>query len=95
MSISGKGEKSLEYDIEPITFLKTYANRVHFPQSDALVIEAVIGNYTVCQILVDNGRSVDIFYSNYLEKMGIKKSQLIMNLQPLYEFTKDSTILGG
>ncbi|GMN56041.1 hypothetical protein TIFTF001_025156 [Ficus carica] len=56
MSISGRGEKSVKFDIDPITFTETDANGVHFPQNDALVIEAIIGNHTVCRILVDNGR---------------------------------------
>ena len=69
MSISDRGGKSSNYDVEPITFLETDTNGVCFPQNDMLVVEAVIGNHTVCRMLVDNGSSVDILYSDYLEKM--------------------------
>lgn len=49
----------------------------------------------MCRILVDNGSSVDILYSDCLEKMGIKKSKLTSNSQPLYGVIGDSIILEG
>ena len=56
-------------------------------KSVALIVEAMIGNYTVYRVLIDNGSSVEILYSDYLEKMGIDKSQLSTTSQPLYGFT--------
>lgn len=49
----------------------TFTEEDHFPYNYALVVEAVIGNHTVCRIIVDDGSSVDIMYSDYLKKMGI------------------------
>ena len=41
-----------------------------------MVITATIHNYSVKQILVDQGSSVDILYSNAVASMGIKKADL-------------------
>lgn len=75
-----------------MTFTEEDANGVHFPYNDALVVEAVVGNHIVCRILVDNGSSIDILYSNCLKKMGILKEQLEKITQPLFLFTGDSVI---
>lgn len=95
MSIYGQEEKSVKFDVDPITFTETDANGVHFPQNNVLVIKAIIENHTVYRILVDNGSSVNILYSDYLEKMGITKSQLTPNSQPFYGFTRDNIIPEG
>ncbi|EXC05120.1 hypothetical protein L484_011910 [Morus notabilis] len=55
----------------------------------------MIGNHTVCRILVDNRSSVDLLYSDCLEKMGIQKEQLENSSRPLYVFTGDSVISQG
>ena len=47
MSISGQGEKSVKFDVDQITFTETDATGVHFPQNDALVMKAKIGNHMV------------------------------------------------
>lgn len=60
-----------------------------------MVVDAIIGNHIVSRILVVNGSSVDILYSDYLEKMGIPKEQLKRTSQPLYGFTGDSIIPQG
>ena len=49
----------------------------------------------MCRILVDNGRSVDLLYSDCLDKMGIPKEQLERTTRPLYGFTGDSIIPQG
>ncbi|XP_024024716.1 uncharacterized protein LOC112092519 [Morus notabilis] len=55
----------------------------------------MIGNHTVCRILVDNVSSVDLLYSDCLEKMGIRKEQLEKTSRPLYGFTGDFVIPQG
>ncbi|MCQ7582465.1 retropepsin-like domain-containing protein, partial [Salmonella enterica] len=92
MTVSGRGEKSAKFTNEAITFTEADANGVHFPQSDALVIEAVICNHTVHRILIDNGSSVDILYADCLDKMGISRRELAAVSQPLYGFTGDSVM---
>ncbi|XP_024027003.1 uncharacterized protein LOC112093203 [Morus notabilis] len=83
------------FDSADLAFNEDDANGVHFPHNDALVVEAIIGNHTVCQILVDNGSSVDLLYSDCLENMGIPKEQLEKTSRPLYDFTGDSVIPQG
>ncbi|XP_024029455.1 uncharacterized protein LOC112093974 [Morus notabilis] len=78
-----------------VAFNEDDASGVHFPHNDALVVEAVIGNHTVCRILVDNGSSIDLLYSDCLEKMGIPKEQLERTSRPLYGFIGDSVIPRG
>ena len=95
MNISGRELKVARYEDAEITFSEVDARGVHFPQSDALVVEVMIGNHTVCRILVDNGSSVDILYADCLDKMGIPHSRLQNSAQPLYGFTGDSVIPEG
>ncbi|XP_024018925.1 uncharacterized protein LOC112090881 [Morus notabilis] len=73
MNVSGREAKAARYKEAAITFSEADANEVHFPQSDALVVETMIGigNHMACHILVDNGSSVDILYSDCLDKIGI------------------------
>ncbi|XP_024023058.1 uncharacterized protein LOC112092091 [Morus notabilis] len=85
--------KTPRYSHTDVAFNEDNASGVHFPHNDALVVEAMIGNHTVCRILVDNGSSVDLLYSDCLEKMGIQKEQLEKTSRPLYGFTGDSVIL--
>ncbi|XP_024018771.1 uncharacterized protein LOC112090818 [Morus notabilis] len=87
--------KTPRYSSTDVAFNEDDASGVHFPHNDALVVEAMIGNHTVCRILVDNGSSVDLLYSDCLEKIGIQKEQLEKTSRPLYGFTGDSVIPQG
>lgn len=78
-----------------MAFTEEDGSVVHFPQNDALVVEVVIGNHTVCRILVDNGSLVDILYSDCLEMIRIPKEQLEKIFRLLYWFTRDSVIPKG
>ena len=49
-------------DEPPITFTDAYAERVHHPYDDAIVITLLIADYTTKRVLVDNGSSTDILY---------------------------------
>ncbi|XP_024030056.1 uncharacterized protein LOC112094131 [Morus notabilis] len=95
MSVSGRKAKATIFEEIEITFSEADPNGVHFPQSDALVVEAMIRNQTVCHILVDNGSSVDILYVDCLDKMGIPRARLQNSTQPLYGFTGDCVVLEG
>ncbi|XP_024018879.1 uncharacterized protein LOC112090858 [Morus notabilis] len=87
--------KTPRYSHTDVAFNEDDASGVHFPHNDALVVEAMIGNHTVCRILVDNGSSVNLLYSDCLEKMGIQKEQLEKPSRPLYGFTGDSVFPQG
>ncbi|XP_024021322.1 uncharacterized protein LOC112091560 [Morus notabilis] len=87
--------KATRFGSADVAFNEDDANGVHFPHNDTLVVEAVIRNHTVCQILVDNGNSVDLLYSDCLEKMGIPMEHLKKTSRLLYGFTGDSVISQG
>lgn len=74
LTVLSKGAKAQKLDNAQITLSKEDAARVHFPHSDALVVKSTIRNHTICMMLVDNGSSVHILYSDYFNKMGIDKS---------------------
>lgn len=58
------------YDGPSVIFTEEDANDVHFPHNDALIIEIMTGNYTVYRVIIDNKGSVNILYTDCLEKMG-------------------------
>ncbi|XP_024024254.1 uncharacterized protein LOC112092392 [Morus notabilis] len=87
--------KTPRYSSDDVAFNDNDASRVHFPHNDALVVEAMIRNHIVCRILEDNGSSVDLLYSDYLEKIRIRKDQLEKTSRPLYGFTGNSIIPQG
>ena len=47
---------------EDIIFIKAYANWVHHPYEDAIVITTKIANSLVHTMLVDNGSAINILY---------------------------------
>ncbi|XP_024031072.1 uncharacterized protein LOC112094456 [Morus notabilis] len=87
--------KVAKFSITDVAFTEEDANGVHFSHNDALVVEVIIGNHTVCRILVDNGSSMDILYTDCFGKMGIPKEQLEKTTRPLFGFTGDSVIPQG
>ncbi|EXB29434.1 hypothetical protein L484_022105 [Morus notabilis] len=87
--------KITKYISVDVTFNEEDVNGVHFSHNDALVVEAIIGNHTVCRILVDNGSSVGLLYADCLEKIGVPKEQLEKTSRPLYGFIGDSVIPQG
>lgn len=71
MSLQERLQKVARQSAAEITFSEKDSRGVHFPQNDALIIEAIIGNHTVHRILVDNGSSVDILYHGAFTKMRL------------------------
>ncbi|GFS43260.1 photosystem I subunit K [Actinidia rufa] len=60
----------------PITFNKNDLRGLHLPHDDALVVSAVIANFNIQRILVDNGSSVDILFISAFDKMKIGLDKL-------------------
>ncbi|GFY95669.1 hypothetical protein Acr_10g0010540 [Actinidia rufa] len=54
---------SLVADQTPITFSNDDLRGLHLPHDDALVVSAVIANFNVQRILIDNGSSADILFN--------------------------------
>ncbi|XP_038704809.1 uncharacterized protein LOC120000766 [Tripterygium wilfordii] len=65
------------------------------PHDDALVVEAVITNFTVKKVLVDNGRAADILFYHAFREMKISEDKLKSFLVPLYGFAGESIIPKG
>jgi hypothetical protein len=57
-----------------------------FPHNDALVIEANIASWTLGKLVVDNGSSTDIIFTNAFDKMGLSKDLLQPPDTSLYGF---------
>ncbi|GFZ15785.1 hypothetical protein Acr_25g0001940 [Actinidia rufa] len=62
---------SLVADQTPITFSNDDLRGLHLPHDDALVISAVIANFNIQRILIDNGSSADILFISAFERMKI------------------------
>ena len=45
-----------------IGFSEKYAQRLHHPHDNALVVNIRVGDYNTYRVLVDNGSSTDILY---------------------------------
>jgi hypothetical protein len=57
-----------------------------FPHNDALVIEANIASWTLGKLLVDDGSSIDIIFTDAYDKMGLSRHLLQPPDTPLYGF---------
>ncbi|GFZ00949.1 hypothetical protein Acr_14g0005840 [Actinidia rufa] len=78
-------------DQTPITFSNDDLRGVHLPHDDALVVSAVIANFNVQRILIDNGSSADILFISAFEKMKVGPDKLHPFHTPLVEFGGNKT----
>ncbi|GFS44989.1 hypothetical protein Acr_00g0093430 [Actinidia rufa] len=63
-------------DQTPITFSNDDLRGLHLPHDDALVVSAVIANFNVQRILIDNWSSADILFISAFERMKIGLDKL-------------------
>ncbi|XP_022897808.1 uncharacterized protein LOC111411516 [Olea europaea var. sylvestris] len=73
-------------EIKDITFGARDLEGISYPQDDALVIFAVVPNFKVKRILVDNGSVTNILSQEAFAKMGIFPKQLKAVKTPLQGF---------
>jgi hypothetical protein len=73
--VEGRVEKTRWSHI-PITFSEEDVRLQGFPHNDALVIEANIASWTLGKLLVDNGSSADIIFTDAFDKMGLNRDLL-------------------
>ncbi|XP_022850727.1 uncharacterized protein LOC111372583 [Olea europaea var. sylvestris] len=71
---------------EDITFGSKDLEGISFPHDDALVISAIIANFEVKRILVDNGSAANVLSYEALVQMGILVEQLKPVKTPLQGF---------
>ncbi|GFZ00594.1 hypothetical protein Acr_14g0002290 [Actinidia rufa] len=75
----------------PITFSNDDLRGLHLPHDDALVVSAVIANFNVQRILIDNGSSADILFISAFERMKIGLDKLHPFHTPLIGFGGNTT----
>ncbi|GMP35076.1 hypothetical protein CsSME_00007683 [Camellia sinensis var. sinensis] len=75
--------------IEPITFTDTDCAGVRYPHDDPLVISAILSNYKVRRVLIDNGSSSDIIFLNCFRQLKVGEESLSPLQTPLVGFTGD------
>ena len=64
-------------------------------QNDPMVIKMDIANYQVHKVLIDNGSSVDIIFSNVLRKMDLGSVRLKPVRTPLVGFGGSEVVPEG
>ncbi|XP_057502674.1 uncharacterized protein LOC130786378 [Actinidia eriantha] len=75
----------------PITFNNDDLRGLHLPHDDALVVSAVIANFNVQIILVNNESSADILFVLAFDKMKIERDKLHHCHTPLVQFGANMT----
>ncbi|XP_057471965.1 uncharacterized protein LOC130760604 [Actinidia eriantha] len=78
-------------DHTTITFNNDDLRGLHLPHDDALVVSAVIANFNVQRILIDNGSSADILFISAFERMKIGLDKLHPFHTPLIGFGGNTT----
>ncbi|GFZ06762.1 hypothetical protein Acr_18g0009320 [Actinidia rufa] len=78
-------------DQTPITFSNDDLRGLHLLHDDALVVSAVIANFNVQRILIDNGSSADILFISAFERMKIGLDKLHPFHTPLIGFEGNTT----
>ncbi|XP_043812713.1 uncharacterized protein LOC122723681 [Manihot esculenta] len=73
----------VEHSPVTISFSPEDAQGVQMPHDDALVIEAVIHNYRVRKVLVDNGSKVNLLPYRVFQQMRIPEEQMVRDQVPM------------
>ncbi|XP_022876921.1 uncharacterized protein LOC111395143 [Olea europaea var. sylvestris] len=73
-------------EVKDITFRARDLEGLSHPHDDALVVSAVVANFEVSRILVDNGSVANILSQEAFAKMGISPKQLKVVKTPLQGF---------
>ncbi|XP_043805279.1 uncharacterized protein LOC122721502 [Manihot esculenta] len=82
-SSSAEVMQVVEHSPVAITFSPEDAQGVQMPHDDALVIEAIIHNYWVKKILMDDGSKVNLLPYRVFQQMGISEEQLVRDQAPV------------
>ena len=91
-SLDKQPTKQFRGEMDDIIFSERDAHHVRHPHCNALVPKTMIANNNVYKMLVDNGSSVDIFYFQAFENMGLKINDLKPSPNPFYSFMGDSIV---
>ncbi|XP_021602330.1 uncharacterized protein LOC110607513 [Manihot esculenta] len=80
---SNKVLQVVEHFPVTISFSPEDAHGIQISHDDALVIEAVIHNYRVRKILVDDGSKVNLLLYRVFQQIGILEEQLVRDQAPM------------
>ncbi|XP_074561341.1 uncharacterized protein LOC141817607 [Curcuma longa] len=80
----GSGKKE---DVPILGFGPQDLEGVETPHNDALVISAVIANYTISRVFVDTGSSVNVIFKKAFDQLQIDEAELQPMATPLFGFT--------
>ena len=86
--------KKIKQDNWRVTFSDNDDKLVIDNGNDPIVISAIIKNYCVDQILVNNGNVVEILQWNAFQKMGYREIEL-HPLLPIYGFANQPVVVKG
>ncbi|XP_028104738.1 uncharacterized protein LOC114303787 [Camellia sinensis] len=75
--------------MEPITFTEVDCIGIRFPHDDPFVISALLSNYKVRRVLVNNSSSSDIIFLNVNRQPKVEEESLSPLQTPLVGFTGD------
>ncbi|KAG8645588.1 hypothetical protein MANES_10G076111v8 [Manihot esculenta] len=73
----------IEHSPMTIAFSPEDAQGIQMPHDDALVIEAVINNFRVKKVLVDDGSKVNLLPYRVFQQMRIPEEQLVRDQSPI------------
>ena len=85
----------MDYQGASISFDEKETQHLERPHDDALVITLDVTNFEVSRILVETGSSVDLIFLGTLERMGIKRADVVEPPSPLVAFTSESAMSLG
>ncbi|KAG8649282.1 hypothetical protein MANES_08G083970v8 [Manihot esculenta] len=74
---NGEVMQIVEHSPMTIAFSSEDAQGIQMPHDDALVIEAIIHNFRVKKVLVDDGSKVNLLPYRVFQQMGIPEEQLV------------------
>ena len=77
----------------PITSTRADLRGPHLPHDYALVVSAIIANFNVQRILIDNGSSVDILFVSTFDKMKIGRDRFNDHENVVYSPLNDPWIV--
>ena len=93
-SAGGEPTKKSRPD-DVITFTEEDIRGIQTSHDDAVVVSAMIANYDVKKILVDNGSSTNVLFYSIFFRMRLSTDQLRRVSTPLVAFTGDAVAVEG
>ena len=86
----------LKVEVEnAIIFIERDTEGVLIPHNDAVAVTAIITDFNVHRIFIDNESLIDVLYFSIFTQMGFTLDQLTRFNTPIQSFSESSMILEG